>query len=346
MIINDEYIRKNNWPEKYVLGRLNTEELKAYEQYMKDHQQAREELQRERKLIESIRSAGSHEMKKEIRRQAELLRNPKTDWTFIYKAAAVLFVLVLVPSVIYYQNFTDVSVPSEQEQLLNKTDDAFKKKSADKTANKAPGIPDEIAETGKAEIKNENVLEADKDAKTLDQQAVKKEAPKAEMADAEILPQPSIAAGRAAISKKQSRETAAPADMLNEEEYGAMEFKDSRESRNAHMDLKQLNTMQSMTLSKAEPQKVIRLNDGEKHLKLLFHPDQSVRSDADSLRLQIGEFEYDAIVRLWLPTELYNASQSDVRAEISDTVVTLTFFKNQSFRFRMDPSVKFAKKIN
>ncbi|MCB0281610.1 MAG: hypothetical protein KDF60_03445 [Calditrichaeota bacterium] len=347
MNINAEYIRKNDWPEKYLLGHLDTEQIKAYEKYLENDPQAREELEQERRMIEGIRTAGSHDMKREIQRQVASLRNPKTDWTFIYKAAAVLFVLVLVPSVIYYQNFTSSPAQAEKEQLLRHRD-APSPDFTEETRKEAPEYADDKDETIGTTVEKEKQSVQ----KRSDQPAVrqKKEAAQAATikSDVSISPQQSIASGNAGAGRNSEPGISeAPPDILNEaEEYAPAELNDSQRRRaSVRMEPKSLDALKNMTLSQAEPQKVVQFNENGKELKILFIDDPAVRITADSLKLQTYGSEKSIFIRLWLPRELFSASKEDVQAEISGTDITITFFKKHSFKFKSDPSEKFARKV-
>ncbi|KAA3612472.1 MAG: hypothetical protein DWQ03_14100 [Calditrichaeota bacterium] len=103
--MNLDYIHKNDIHEKYVLGKLTSKEKTAYEAFLKENKQAQKELQETLDLIEGLRETGTDSMRREIERQVEEIRSPKADWSIIYKAAAVLFIFVLLPSVIYFQLF-------------------------------------------------------------------------------------------------------------------------------------------------------------------------------------------------------------------------------------------------
>ncbi len=110
--MNLEYIHKNDLHEKYLQGQLSGDEIIAYESFLEESEQARQELQEIRVLIQGVRDAGSDSMRREIERQVEEIRSPKTDWSIIYKAAAILFVFVLVPPVVYFQLF---DLPEEKQ---------------------------------------------------------------------------------------------------------------------------------------------------------------------------------------------------------------------------------------
>lgn len=109
------YIRENEIHEKYILDQLGEKEKKAYEEFLQSSPEAQRELEQSKKLITGIRTAGSNSMRKEIEEQTTAIRNPKTDWSVMYKAAAVLFIFVLLPAIFYYQHeFADQHEITEQ----------------------------------------------------------------------------------------------------------------------------------------------------------------------------------------------------------------------------------------
>ena len=110
-----KYIRENEIHEKYILNQLDEKEKIEYETFLESSSQAREELEQAKKLIAGIRANGTSHMRKEIEEQVADLRHPKTDWSIMYKAAAVLFIFVLLPAIFYYQHkFADQQEISEQ----------------------------------------------------------------------------------------------------------------------------------------------------------------------------------------------------------------------------------------
>ncbi len=99
-------INKNNsneFAEKYILNQLNADEKTAYESFLEENEQARKELEETRALINGLRTVGADAMRREIEQQVEEIKSPKTDWFLLYKAAAILFIFVLVPAILYFQ---------------------------------------------------------------------------------------------------------------------------------------------------------------------------------------------------------------------------------------------------
>lgn len=113
--MNIDYIHENNLHEKYVLGQLDVEERGEYEAFLRNHPEAQTELEAVRRMIGAIRLAGHKRMKKEIGDQVAAINNRKTDWGLYYKLAAVLFLFVLLPSIIYIQNRQISGIPGPDQ---------------------------------------------------------------------------------------------------------------------------------------------------------------------------------------------------------------------------------------
>lgn len=102
-MMNCEYILQNDFHERYVLGKLSDSEKSDYEKHLKECANCQKNLQEERRLIEGVKYAARQEMKLDIQKQTAQLKksSSKTDWTIAFKVAAVMFFLVLMPSMIY-----------------------------------------------------------------------------------------------------------------------------------------------------------------------------------------------------------------------------------------------------
>ncbi len=103
-MMNIDHIRANNLHEKYILNQMDVNERDEYEAFLRNHPEAQRESDAARRMIDAIRQAGHNRMKKEITDQVAAINNRKIDWGMYYKLAAVLFLFVLLPSVIYIQN--------------------------------------------------------------------------------------------------------------------------------------------------------------------------------------------------------------------------------------------------
>lgn len=99
-----KHIQKNEIHEKYLLNRLTEAEKAEYEKHIEECSPCREELNKQSKIIQGIREIGLQEMKYDIRQQVEEVRSEKksVDWQMILKVAAVLFIIAIIPSAIYY----------------------------------------------------------------------------------------------------------------------------------------------------------------------------------------------------------------------------------------------------
>lgn len=101
--MNCEIIQKNDLHEKYLLERMSDSEKLAYEEHLQSCAACRKQLQAQRRLISGIREIGRSEMKEEIRRQVSSLDGvgKRVNWGTLMRIAAVLFIVVLSPTVYY-----------------------------------------------------------------------------------------------------------------------------------------------------------------------------------------------------------------------------------------------------
>ncbi len=121
-------INKNNideWHERFVLGLLNEEELKHYKAYLNTTPGAREEQREWANIIRDVQTAAHADMKREIRRQAEQRKYHDSPYILWYRVAAILFFIVLLPAVIYF-NYPGAVPP------LTRIESATNHKSAEK----------------------------------------------------------------------------------------------------------------------------------------------------------------------------------------------------------------------
>ena len=119
--MNCEYILRNDIHEKFLRGFLTDEQKTEFQSHLDSCESCRKIFENERILSEGIRSVGRKSMKLEIERQVEQLRDEQspTDWTLLFKVAAVLFFLVILPGTLYYLN-TDLFI-DEAEGMAAKT---------------------------------------------------------------------------------------------------------------------------------------------------------------------------------------------------------------------------------
>lgn len=98
------YIQQNEIHEKYLLNRLAEAEKAEYEKHIEDCTLCQKELEKQRTIIEGIREIGFQEMKNEIHQQVALVKAERksVDWQMVLKVAAVLFMIAIIPSAIYY----------------------------------------------------------------------------------------------------------------------------------------------------------------------------------------------------------------------------------------------------
>ncbi len=99
-----KYILQNEIHEKYLRGLLEDSEQNEYEKHLQECPSCQKEQQNQRILISGIRQIGRQEMKDEIRFQVKQseMEKTKTDWTTFLKIAAVIFLIIITPSLFYY----------------------------------------------------------------------------------------------------------------------------------------------------------------------------------------------------------------------------------------------------
>ena len=99
-------IRENELHEKYLLGRLTDHEKFDYQKHINQCKSCKSELDDQSLLISGIRETGRREMKEEIRQLALEYESGQSrfNWPLLAKIAAVLFVIMMTPSVYYIYN--------------------------------------------------------------------------------------------------------------------------------------------------------------------------------------------------------------------------------------------------
>jgi hypothetical protein len=122
-IMDCEYILQNEIHEKYLKGLLTDDQKAEYESHLKSCESCRKAFENEKVLFEGIQYSGRAAMKLEIERQVEKLREEQseTDWTLIFKVAAVLFFLVIMPGTLYFLN-TDLFTKKAEMAPIGKVD--------------------------------------------------------------------------------------------------------------------------------------------------------------------------------------------------------------------------------
>ncbi len=124
------YIQQNEIHEEYLLNRLPESEKYRYEKHIAECSSCKQELEKQKQLIASIRAIGKQEMKNEIKTQVEEVKaqQKSIDWQMILKVAAVVFVIALIPSAIYYfqtDSGESLSQLPKAEQLETEQDTYF-----------------------------------------------------------------------------------------------------------------------------------------------------------------------------------------------------------------------------
>ncbi len=93
------------WHERFLLGRLNGQALKEYERYLKENPSASEEQRQWAEIIAAVEESAARAMKEEIRQQVERIKHHNSPYIAWYRAAAILFFIVLLPALFYYNDF-------------------------------------------------------------------------------------------------------------------------------------------------------------------------------------------------------------------------------------------------
>ena len=111
-------INKNNieeWHERFLLGLLDEQELKQYEHYLAGNPGAREAQHELAQIIRGVEEAARAEMKAEIRQQITQGKYHDSPYILWYRVAAMLFFIVLLPAVIYF-NYPGAAPPLALKQ--------------------------------------------------------------------------------------------------------------------------------------------------------------------------------------------------------------------------------------
>lgn len=318
MKITLEYIHKNNWHEKYILNQLTKSEKADYENFIEQNDRARKELEQEKELIAGIRAAGSHELKKEIQRQAAELRNPRTDWTFIYKAAAVLLVLVLLPSIIYYQNYRTADQLAEPAMI---SDESY----ADENESKTVAPKEKSAEEQDLEItRNEKKKEK------IEETAIKKTAADAIKTDANK---------REQIRQLADDKAPAPADMAE------MEMPETSAFESRSMSRQMLGGAGKSALSPAAPEKVFEFNVQEKPVRIILFNKMVTESVPDSIKITVSKSDIVTDIRINVPRVLFAANKQDISLKLQNDSLIMAFFNKYNYLFKNDSTATVAEKI-
>ena len=159
--------KKTHFPddihEKYIMGRLSETDREAYEAHLQTSPESQADLAAEKLLISSIRAAGRADMKDEIRRQTAQIKARTTtdarDWSMIFKVAAVLCIVAIVPYMYYLSEeqvqFSNASAPSEpilaaeKEMTIDAEDIATSGANAPTAASRKPNAQSTLPTTSR-----------------------------------------------------------------------------------------------------------------------------------------------------------------------------------------------------
>lgn len=158
------YIQQNEIHEKYLLNQLTEAEKTEYKKHIEECSSCREKLQNQTEIIQGIREIGFQEMKSEIQRQAEEVKTQKktADWQMILKVAAVLFIIAIIPTAVFYFQTepgkpmsqllkSEPSTPANETITLDKNQVTDESKTNDKIPQPSPKGSEQFEKTAKRE---------------------------------------------------------------------------------------------------------------------------------------------------------------------------------------------------
>ncbi len=88
--------------ELYLLDRLPDAQKSDYEAHLRDCPRCQQRLQHEKELLAGIQNAGRVAMKQEIQKQVLAAKTIRANrWSSVYRIAALVFILVLTPTVFF-----------------------------------------------------------------------------------------------------------------------------------------------------------------------------------------------------------------------------------------------------
>jgi len=317
--MNLNYIHKNDIDEKYVLGQLNDEEKLDYEGFLKENEQARLELQKTRNLIEGIRNAGSDSMRKEIERQVDEIRSPRIDWSLLYKAAAVLFVFVLVPSVVYFQFYDipeNISEPESSFTAISEEKDDLKDEM---------NLDEEMRSEPIAEV----IIEKEKAPPVQRSKVAQKKSIPAEKKS-----------GYSAESLKPSAVSKNEIDVLSDLD-DAMSLAGRASSASGSMESAAGMAKQSSpptSINKNVLSKMHSFNQDKKRIQLIFYISNSLKSFPDSLPVVVLIKE-DLVISLncAVSYDIYNLEKKEIAVEWNKkNKLNITLLNNYFYSISLD----------
>jgi hypothetical protein len=359
-----EYIRKNDIHEKYLLNQLSASEREDYEKSIRDNPVLQKELADERGLIEQMRAAGSDSLRRDIQQQVREIKSRKPDWSILYKAAAVLLLFVLLPSVVYYQLYQPDAIDGYPvEQVITK-------QPAAKDAGEIPQDEEIQYEPAPATKDSETIAKKNNAEKELTAKSAGAEQRIEKYVMDDILPEDhagkratgmgtSVTEPDKTITPEEHQEVRLsnqplieekatkyqlPAGSLRAESDLFME-KPATAARGKMQSYSQNSESDVIEIALHQP-KVFIYNLNEKQLTLrLFHDDLLVTTD--SLQTEISGDPQNPDIKLIVPDSLWRYKKEEIIPEAGENnFINIRFAKGNVWQVYLDPAVVWSHKID
>lgn len=377
-----KYIRENDIHEKYLLNQLSAEQIAAYEDFIKDNPEAFKEFEDTKNLLSGIRTIGKDTMRREIEEQVREIRHPKTDWTLLYKAAAVLFLFAILPAVVYYNVYVlDIQNQSEEQLRM----DSFEHVEGEGSFDKNDSLP--IKEKPAIKSQNKKVRSESKkpvlhilkstDGKPLDANEILSDLPSVGIQSA----QSAKGGGTGEVSTSTMERSATGVKAIKDElkqdaiteknEFSTEAFsgikapepqtndfldeiilsdKDKDQEKGIKSEKRKLSmdrSFQSESMSLpvlSKKAKVLEIAKDGKTLSInLVHSFQS--EVTDSLHMKVLGDTINYKVEISIPSKLYMINKKEIITDWAGNVVTLKFKDVAAYKFRLGKHEKYARKI-
>lgn len=368
-----KYIRENDIHEKYILNQLEEQEKQAYEAYLESNPEAREELEQTRKIVEGVRAAGTAKMRKEIAEQVEAIHDSKTDWSMLYKVAAVLFIFVLLPAIIYYhQNFGQLS---PAEQTVRELPPMIEKGSSEEQSP-----VQEIAEPDADNVSETKTTDESKNLNRQTSSRVIKEKQESNISQQPGQRMNNVSAKGTGLVSTEKKSTSAK---RNKSRQGAVESTSivsgvvsSPESE--ELSLQDLETAtkldqaldkvsgagintnsgaaagermeapsRSMGMDYIPSVRTLEFSDTDKPLTLIFHRTMQAKPYPDFLKIFVKmDSVNNPTITLYLPDKLHSVERQDLSYTWeNDSLLSISFENKVSYQLKLVEGQKVARKI-
>lgn len=301
--MNLEQLNNEQWHERYLLNRLSKKERQAYEAFIETHPEAKKQLSETRLFIQAVQQEGTADIKAELQRQI----NAKNSYSFsmqsLYQAAALLFVFIGLPLLIYFQyNKTEVRTIAEHQ-----TDNSFKEEPT--LVKKAPLQQAERAALNKAPVQPKT--------ESKNSVPIKKEQAKAKKPAAkELTSTNTINKQNTSRRSKTIEERPSQTDLNQAKVERELELEQP-----ANRNLTKSNTFQSQrSFSSAQgPLQQMNMDINQKliftsdTMRISFLLDKSLPSAPDTLLFSLIELEDVSEITISVPKAYYQLNRSAIR---------------------------------